>query len=189
MVLGGDYYCIASIQPLMVYTIPAGKPFPTNCYNNPYQTIPTPNYPPPGYAQTPARPSGPSNVGQSLGQALQRFITGDARNEREETSVTAPRPISATSTPTTTPQLVPALLLVANPSSVAAGQHTKLSWASVFTRTCSVADPSGIQLVENGSSSDSIITPALSVTTVFTVLCSTVNATSTVSASTTVTVR
>src|SRR3989344_2600301 len=183
-----DHYCVTNVQPLTVYIIPKGTPFPTNCYNNPYQTTPYPNYQPPGYVEAPARPYGPSNVGQSLGQALQRFITGDAQSEREETPIEAPPPVSATSTPTTTPQLVPALLLVANPASVAAGQHTKLSWASVFTRTCSITDATETPLVESGEPSGSVIVPALSETTTFTAVCTT-NATSTVSATTAVEVR
>ena len=172
MALGGDYYCIASIQPLMVYTIPAGTPFPSNCYNSPQQTG----------SQTPQSP--PSNSGQTLGKLINPLFsrTSSSDSSPESTASTSPRPQDLSSTS------VPAVIIVANPSTIETGEKSALSWASVFTRSCAVTDSSGVRLVENGKPSDSIATPALSVTTVFTVLCTT-NATSTVSASTTIKVQ
>ena len=175
IVFDQDYYCIRNLYPRVdIIPVPAGTSFPSNCINNPYQErMPVP-------ATIEQRQPGIFNgLGQLLGRALGSLFGGSGSSQKgEEPSDERSSESSAT----------PAAMIVGNPSTINSGETSTLSWASVFTRTCSVSSADGTVLVADGLSDGSVRAPALSTTTAFSVRCTT-NATTTVSASTTVTVR
>lgn len=96
-----------------------------------------------------------------------------------------PLPVLPT-TPVTPTTPNPVVSIVANPKSVASGGASRISWNSIGTTGCEVTEPGGLQIGQIATSGSALSTK-LSTTTVFTALCQT--ATSTVSATTSVTVQ
>ena len=122
-------------------------------------------------------------LGQSIGELLNRFFSNQRSQRMQESPDKKPEDMSA---PTS---LTPHVIIVANPNTIDPGLTSRLSWASVFTTSCTITDIHGAKLVESGESSGTVVTSNLSTTMGFSVLCNATRATSTVSATTTVIVR
>lgn len=82
----------------------------------------------------------------------------------------------------------PVVTIVANPTSVASGGTSDISWSSVGTTGCEVTLPSGTQ-IGSTTPSGSATSPVLSATTIFTALCQEPASSATVTATTSVTVQ
>ena len=148
-ILEGDYYCITSIQPVMVVPLAAGTRFPSNCYNNPTG-------------------GGSSNPFAQLGQMLGRLLNpppapGAPTSPTRPT--TPPTPPSATSTP---PK--PIATLIADPVTILNGKKSKLIWSSINTSSCELFAPGTISMAAGTRGSTSTL--ALATTTRFTLDCS-----------------
>ncbi len=163
-VLDRDYYCITSIDPVMVVPLKAGTRFPSNCINS--------------YTGNPN-----NNPFSALGQLLGRLFGAPAPTPVQPAQPAKPpvTPPVATSTPAK-----PYATLVANPSSVATGGKSRLIWASVNTSDCELLAP-GDYLMATGTRGSTSTLP-LSTTTPFVLHCSAPTG-ATTTASTTVTVR
>jgi len=172
--LGQDYYCITSTSPLTIYTIRAGTPFPSNCYNSPGGSsaqagIPTfPQQPPPS-----------TGVGSTLTpQNMTNFVVGAVYNTQTY-CVTSVQPLSLYNvpaktpfppnchnnaqqqvqpTPTPTPSSAPepVATLIAQPKEVTRGGAVTVSWSSVGMSPSSQC----LVTVESGGSTNTFIAQA-----------------------------
>jgi hypothetical protein len=126
----------------------------------------------------------PSNVSSTRSSSLQFglfCILGTQRSPVAMCSV-AVQPSANAAQPGKT-----VVSIIANPSTIAKGATSKLSWTSANASACTVTSPSGLQIGPLATSSTAT-TPALSVTTVFTATCTASSSTPAV-ATTTVTVQ
>ncbi|MDO8514188.1 MAG: hypothetical protein Q7S50_01430 [bacterium] len=172
-ILSQDYYCITSIQPVIVIPLSAGSQFPSNCYNS--------------YSGGQGGSGNPfSMLGQMLARALGIQPTPLQPPMPQTPPPTNPPPIIIPPRATSTPQK-PIVTLIANPATVAPQGKARLSWSSTGASVCGVFMPDGAKIGE-GNPDGSTSTPPLAATTVFTAKCSATSG-ATSSAQTTVTVR
>ncbi len=165
-ILDKDYYCITSITPVIVNPVPAGTPFPNNCYNKP------------GGGST------ASSLGNSLGQLLGKMFGTSSPAPTPTPSATTKLPVTP---PATTPTVAkPFATLIADPISILSGKKSKLIWSSVNTSSCELFAPDNLSMATGTRGSTSTL--ALATTTQFTLNCSATSG-ATTSAQTTVTVR
>lgn len=109
-VLAQDYYCVTSVEPVVVVPVTAGTPFPPNCYNTP----------PSSAVANPAQPRNPN------GNAGTNAPTARASNQSGITS------IRQGSSPTTGSVTIPPTgFVLAQPRVVARGTPVLVSWSSV----------------------------------------------------------
>ncbi|MBI4088120.1 hypothetical protein HY418_01925, partial [Candidatus Kaiserbacteria bacterium] len=158
-----DYYCITSITPVVVVSVPAGTPFPSNCYNNGTAGPVVGNQ---QFAQQ-APPTNPltSILGGLMQGLAGLFSGGNGSNSGTHNNTNAG---GATPTPAQKPP-VPVVTLVANPRTVASGEKALLSWSSVGMTKCDIFGQGDGSLASGISGSTS--TPALMGVSVFTVRC------------------
>ena len=164
-VLDRDYYCITSIQPVVVIPLSAGSRFPSNCYNS--------------YAGNPN-----NNPFAALGQMLGR-VFGTPAPAPAPAGPTRPLPPVVPPTATSTPAK-PIAALIANPATVALGGKSRLTWSSINTSSCELFAPDSISMATGTRGSTS--TAPLATTTKFILTCS-ASSGATTSAQTTVRVR
>ncbi|OGG57316.1 hypothetical protein A2853_02235 [Candidatus Kaiserbacteria bacterium RIFCSPHIGHO2_01_FULL_55_17] len=138
-ILNQESYCVTSTQPLTIYRISAGTPYPSNCYNAP------------GVQSVQAVPNFTQPL-QPMAQPIQQF---------------SPQPVSSQILPqggvisggtsTATPSLIqPVAALIVQPKEVSRGTPIVVSWSSVGMRAsppCQVfAELSGVSaLIGQGS--------------------------------------
>ncbi len=163
-ILDRDYYCITSIQPVIVVPVPAGTRFPSNCYNN---------------------PSGGSSANpfSQLGQMLAQLINPPPMPPTVPPSPT-PRPVIPPTSTSTPPK--PIATLIADTATLALGGKSRLIWSSINTSSCGLFTPDNISMATGTRGSTSTL--ALATTTLFTLNCS-ASSGATTSAQATVTVQ
>jgi hypothetical protein len=132
-----DYYCITSIEPVIVQPVPAGSVFPSNCYNQPPAQRNPFTQPFARMASYPMQPLSAqpfSQVAQNSTQAIQQsFGTGS----------------------TSTAAVNPAALLIVQPSSISRGGSLLLAWSSVGMSTqnpCQVLQGGAVIALSNAGS-------------------------------------
>ena len=113
-VYNGQTYCITSLQPEVIYTIPAGAPFPSNCYNSSVRTA--------SASANPARPAQP--VQQQPQQPVQQPVSQQILSGQP---VQTPATIPQTQQPT----VQPIASIIAQPRQVVRGNPVVVSWSSV----------------------------------------------------------
>lgn len=152
-VLSQDYYCITSVTPVVVTNVPAGTPFPSNCYNKPPQAA----------TQSP------------IAQLISRLTAPSAQSAPQSPVTPISQPTPTTPTPTTSGTSTPAALLIAQPTAVSQGNPLLVSWSSVGMSTgapCRVLQ-NGTLLSAQNAGSKVVQTKALSGTVTFTLTCTT----------------
>ncbi len=153
-VLSQDYYCIVSIEPVIVHPVPAGTPFPSNCYNSPQGSSAA--SPRPIAQMTPPPMSQPATQ-PSIGQRISQFLFGN-----QSTS--------------TAPTIPPQALLIAQPARVRLGNPVLVSWSSVGmnAQTPCVVTENGQSLAQTNAGSKILQTTLLQTGTLsFTLSCTT----------------
>ncbi len=162
-------YCMTSLTPMVTYDIPAGTPFPSNCYNNPLAEGATLMQQPQPQLQPQAQPAPAARQPAPIAPA-----PGTPTNPQN-----GPLPQNP-STP------VPAVAsVIANPSKVKSGSYITLFWASVpSTNTCTLSKKDGT-VITTGKSDGKATSSPLTTATTFVVSCTPVSG-SPVSAETTV---
>ena len=116
-VYNGDTYCITSLQPQVVYTIPAGTPFPSNCYNSSARVASVAPNPAPA---TPARPAQASPQQPAQPPVSQQILPGQTPGQ-------GATPIAQTPSP----KVLPVASIIVQPRQVARGNPFIVSWSSV----------------------------------------------------------
>src|SRR3989344_3340312 len=116
-VYNGDTYCITSLQPQVVYTIPAGTPFPSNCYNSSARVASVAPNPAPA---TPARPAQASPQQPAQQPVSQQILPGQTPGQ-------GATPIAQTPSP----KVLPVASIIVQPRQVARGNPFIVSRSSV----------------------------------------------------------
>lgn len=140
---------------------PPAKSDDTKAPTPPPAPAPAPSQPTPQPTQV-SRPSGLLQGGISLLGALINGISNFFRGNDEPVAPVQPaqpaQPITA------------AASITVNPSTIDDGDTTKLSWTSVGTLSCVVVD-STLNVIKRGGTDGDLVTPALSTSTRFGVIC------------------
>lgn len=128
-----DYYCIKSIDPVIVIPVPAGTPMPANCYNSSQATQQRPLRPPP---MPPPPPPPPPQQQQQLPQQA-----GPSQTQIQQQTVNQPpvtnqgnilqRLIGGTPGGSAQAQVKPVAMLIAQPRIAVRGNPIVVSWSTV----------------------------------------------------------
>jgi len=148
-----DYYCITSIEPIIVIPVPAGTQFPSNCYNNQSQYAPPrPPLPPPQMQQAPlaqmqqpvSRPSFPAAQPTSVVQtpigsqsSVPYASTPQAGmpivQQLMQALKVSPPPAPVPFPKPAVPSIQSVATIFVQPRSVSRGNPVLVSWSSVGT--------------------------------------------------------